>query len=420
DDRENALKYLRLAGDKSARLFALIAARTHYRDALAVNDKRGALDPQRATATIDLTLRLAAVSNYEPTADLPEMLRNAVSAARQLEDEAKIASTSYWLGRTQFLLGDLPDAAENFEYCVRIAERTNDDNLLAMASTTIGRVCVFTAEYDKGIDYLTRGIAMHRERGNLVEVAYSTSFLGILWGVVGDFDKALTFAHDSIEFAREAQNISHEAMALKQLGGIQTRMGEIADGLANSRRAIELAEEVGDSYTVGNARLVEGWALHLDGDSDGIEIMREGVARIEGTAARLSLTVSYGVLAECCATGGMLEQASAYAEQSLSAMGRYGDRFGDSYALRAKAIVAAHQRDADFESACAYLHRAIELSQDRGELSFVALSELRLAEVLTLARRSAEAKTAAGRAHDLFESMGLPFWSHQSAKLLAE
>ena len=197
---------MELAGDKAAGFFALDDARARYHAALTRLDGME-MTPERKASRIDLNLKWSAVSHYAASDENLQVLRTSERYAQEIGDEHRLAKTTYWVGRTHFVMGHSARALLVFDRCTEIAKRLSDDGLLALLYTIIGRACLMTSEYPKGIENLEKGIPALEGLGNLEEVAYSTAILGVIYSSIGDFPRGIRLTEKALEIAKSINNL---------------------------------------------------------------------------------------------------------------------------------------------------------------------------------------------------------------------
>ncbi|HEX7926376.1 MAG TPA: AAA family ATPase, partial [bacterium] len=200
DQPAKAVSYLELMGDQARVTHAVKTARSSYQRGLSML----ALLPDRSnrsTAVVDLTVKLASVSEYSPSVVLLESLRTARESAAALEDPRRLALANYWSGRLRYIRGEFPEATSHYDTAMRLAQETDSEALYARCLNAAGRTCVHTAEHERGVGLLTHGIALMEATGDMLEVSYSCNLLGIHHAVMGNFAEALRFARRGLAIA---------------------------------------------------------------------------------------------------------------------------------------------------------------------------------------------------------------------------
>lgn len=406
-----AVDYLARAGDKAARSFALDAARSHYFAALAIlevpDGAGGPPDEARRRMRGDLALRLASASQFAPGARQVEILRRCLADAVALDDRTRAAELRYWIGRMEYSLGQSAEAIAEFEAALALAESLGHDDLIGRCTCVLGRASVFTAEPERGIAYLERGVGLMRRSGNLVEVAYSTSSRACIEAFIGRFAAAGRLFDAALHLARENENRTVEALVLQQLGYARCLRGDWPGAREALGACHDIASRTGNAVLADFAQIFAAYAVAMGGDAQtGCQLMMQAMDRYEASSAHLAASLCYGWSAEVYAATGNDERARQHVSRSLECERRH-DRFGRAPALRARAAVAF----ADGETAVgrATLEEALAFAQARGARPDAAITSLCLARQLEAADA---ARAAALRADAIggFREMGMEWW----------
>jgi hypothetical protein len=83
-----------------------------------------------------------------------KILETSLQYAQDFQDETRLAKTTYWMGRMYYSLGKMVQSLPFFEQCIEMAGELRDEEMLALPYNVIGRTCLFTSEWTKGVDYL--------------------------------------------------------------------------------------------------------------------------------------------------------------------------------------------------------------------------------------------------------------------------
>ncbi|MCH8844692.1 MAG: hypothetical protein IID61_17150, partial [SAR324 cluster bacterium] len=415
-DAGKAIQYLELAGDKATRLFSLTDARKHYRTAIdLLDDTEG--QPERQRKRIDLALKLAAASTYAPSEEQVRILETSLEHARQLGDETRAARATYWIGRTHYILGNMVKALPLFERCIEMAEHLGDEELLALPYNIIGRSCLVTAEYSKGIEYLERGIPMAERLGLLDDSIYSTAYLGTIYGITGDFTRGIHTIEKALDKAASSGNLTRQAHALMQLANVQMIRGSWNESLSAATRGYEIAHKIGDVILAGITLINKGYCLYYLGNLEkGIELLRDGIHRVETTGSSLILTISYALLSEAHAVAGNREDAVNCGKKALE-LSQFGGKVGESWMYGALATAAALESPPDWETVHEHIGQSHRLATERGERPMLALTHFRHAEILHKKGDLDAAREQLDQAEALFRDMGMDWWSEQAEGL---
>jgi class 3 adenylate cyclase/tetratricopeptide (TPR) repeat protein len=403
DDLDRAVRYLEQAGDRAALAFALESARNHFSAAihLLTGDHQGR---QR----IEISLKLAAVSQFATSTEHVDVMRQALRDAIPLNDFRLIANCHYWLGRMYYGRGNPNNAIPEFETVLENAAHIHDDQLLGRAYCVLGRISLFTAEPARGLRFFDRGIDMLRRLGDLVEMVYSISSQACIHTFVGEFTKADELFAEALLLARQHKDQTNEALILQHLSYARCLRGNWEGTIEEAANCVETSKKVGLPVLVAFAEIFHAYARWMQGEPEaGHEDIVRAIQAYENTGYRLAASLCHGWCAEVCALQGDLSRAEVHANLSIE-KDTVGDRFGQLPAYRALARVALQTGRA--QDARDLLAKALALGSARGATPDLGITHLHAAEILAELHDSDAAAQHRATARQIFSSAEMPWW----------
>lgn len=406
---EKAIQYLELAGDKAANFFSLQEARKQYRAAIEL------LDPMVKSTEIKglyiaLSLKWAEVSHYVATEEHLKILEISLDFAKDLQDETRLAKITYWIGRMNYSLGKMVQALTNYERCIEMAEKLDDEEMLALPYNVIGRACMFTSEYAKGIDYLEKGIPMIERLGNIVEVTYSMGVLGLIHGFLGNFEKAITLVDEALKMSINIGNKTREAGCHLYLEAINLFRGVWKKTFNHGAKVVKISTEIDNPVLEGVGIWIIGCATFYGGErKKGIDLIQDGIKKIEAVGSTFTLGLAFGWLAEAHALDGNKEEAEVCANRVFDLI-QLGERWGEALAYRALAIVAAKEKPVDWDRVDAQMREGLRLSEKRGARPDLAIGCFHYAELLLNRGDLKPGRDYLEKANGLFSEMEMTWW----------
>jgi len=408
---ESAVTYLELAGDRAARSFALDAARNQFAAAIRLISGEAQGEALRQKR-IELSLKWAAVSQFATSDEHVEVMRHAVADATALADVRLIANCHYWLGRMLYGRGNPNAAVGELETVLAGAARLDDDELVGRTYCVLGRLSLFTASSERGIEYLERGVAILRQRGVLGEVAYSTSSHGCIRAFMGEFARAEQLFGEALELARQVKDRASETLVLQQLSYARCLRGDWDGAMEAAASCLDNARSIGVPVLAAFAELFQAYARWMAGDHDaGYKDIVEAMQRYQRTGHRLAGSVCHGWCAEVCALQGDPARARTHAELSIDNE-RHGDRFGQLPAHRALAHIAHH--DGNVREVKARLAKALKAGEAHGAGADLAITHLHAAELLVDLGDGNEAARHRTAATQMFAAAAMPWWERRA------
>lgn len=405
NNTEKALKYMQLAGDKASRYHSLVEARDHYREALALFSANEITAAQRQTY-IDLALKWAEVSQYSPSNRVWEALKRSLTYARGLDDEQLLAEVSYWVGRFAYMQGDFKAVLSQVDQCIERARSLNNQKLLALSYNLMGRSCLYTSEYERGLEFLNHGLDWISPFGKWDEVVYSAGIKGVLLGLTGKFNQSVASLQNAIEIAKEYDILTFEAMASGWLGAVHFWYGNWDEAIAACDNCLDISNRIGNPLPVAWATVFKGSTLFNSGKpADGLGAVKEAIRILSETNSVLAIRFLYAKLAEYLAISGDWEQAQAMDERA-SGYDRSGQKWGEVIQHRARSFIAAAKSPVDWSEVDRHMTNGIRLAEANKNLPELVVSFKRYGELLDRKGDHAEAQTYTGRANALGRQIG--------------
>jgi len=404
-DTEKALYYLEMAGDKAAHVYSLAEARKYYEKALSLFNANKT-KPEHQQKFIDLTLKWAEVSQYSPSDKIREALKLSLNYAKETENKRRIAGVSYWIGRFAYMQGDFIEALPQIKRCINRARDLNDEELLATSYNLIGRSCLYTDEYSKGIRYLEEGLKLIRPFRKWDDIFYTNAFLGLMLGLTGNFGKSIEKIEEAIELAKNHGILTSEAMAFGYLGSVQFWYGNWQESIDNCSMCIEISKKLDNPLPTSWASLFKGAAIFNSGKQDkGLRLMREAIQIIASTDSVLALRFFYSLYAECLAVHGDNLEAESV-NQKAQTFKKTGQKWGEIISCRTMAILAAAESRRDWQQVDIHMGRSIKLAKEKNALPELAVSLLRYADLLEKKGDKDRAESYWNQARDLAKQIG--------------
>jgi serine/threonine protein kinase/tetratricopeptide (TPR) repeat protein len=304
----------------------------------------------------------------------------------RLDHRVELFRAQFSLGMVYVVQAAHQRAFENGEHCLRLAEGLQNPSMLVQSHWTLGLSRSYLGEFEAAREQFEQTIAIHD--------AERIDSLVSLYGAV------LSRAHLArmllyLGFADQSQQMMNQAIA--KTGGIRHPVA-LADALTlkahllafqrhapttqETAAAIEKhAEEHGLPYYAAIAAMMSGWALAMQSrESEGVTLIREGLAAYLATGTRHQYGYYLALLAEALGEAGRKEEALQALSEALDFASQNKERYFESelYRLRGEAllktgIVAATDAERCFQ-------QAIDIAKQQQAKSF----ELRA--VISLAR----------------------------------
>jgi class 3 adenylate cyclase/tetratricopeptide (TPR) repeat protein len=419
EDPERAVLYLERAGDKAAVSAALRQAGASYARAIEIS-AAGARTPDEVRRHVDLCLKWAQASVYDPAVEQLDILRRAESKARSAGYAMGAARTVYWRGWIRHALGSHGDAIVEFERSLRDARDLEDLPLVAQLHCNLGQSYFHTADYARAVEQLEDAIEVRaraaRDAGRSWVTANALQYLALIDADRGAFDVAYGRVRSAMSIVREGQ-LQFRGTVLTILGVAQCLQGDWKGCATTAAEMREIGEHVGAPYLSGMGRALDGCARFHEGErAGGIEALAAAAAQLEAAHTRLAISLVYALHAELLAADGQLEPARREAERAVDRASEE-DRLGEVAAYRVLGMMAARAPDSSWERAASHFEHARALAEQRGSTRDAALVELRTAECLLERGEDDRAAELAARAAGSFRTMRMAWYARHAEAL---
>ncbi|GAB3007212.1 AfsR/SARP family transcriptional regulator [Saccharothrix stipae] len=281
------------------------------------------------THTCDLSLILWRYLEQQGRHREAEALHtHAVATARATADPVAEAGATRNLGRTQWYLGNLPYAAQQFERALGLFDHAAHPLLTVTVLNDLATTVFQLGRHDEAIDHCERALTICAGTDDPTGEMQVLMTLGNGHSLLGDDEASSRYLHQALRLAHDVGNRNIEARARLNIGDMYAGTGFPDLAKTYLERALELYREIGNR---------EGEAVAL--------------ANLGSVHTRL----------------GDERRAAGYLDQALTFFQRNGDRRWQSEALRE--IGTLHARAGRHEQADQYYHEALDLVRRIGNHS---------------------------------------------------
>lgn len=310
---------------------------------------------------MDVTEALEAGQTAEDSGDLVGAAA-AYSSLTSHADPRVVAKANLCLGRIAWRRGELDEALRRCEEARAITIRVSDLDLRAGVENAIGVLHVARGEYAQARAAYGVALELTHEAATRAKIVLN---LGVIANIQGSLDGARRYYEQSLALAREAGDERGEALALHNIGMLHCDQGAWDEADEAYREALTLFERQGNKQMIANLLMNRSEVLYGRGRA------QEGIGQCDLALA-------------------------TYAE--------IGDELGRGEALRWKAH-GLHKFGRSGAAVVA-LNESIRIAQRTHTKLLEAEASRELGRVLKGDNRLRDARTAFGRALQLFMSLG--------------
>jgi tetratricopeptide (TPR) repeat protein len=191
--------------------------------------------------------------------------RQALDAAKRLNDPVGLGHAHYELGRGLVLTGDFAEAEPHLSTALDIFGRLGDRANEATVHQGFGALFETQGRYEQSLVHAREAMRVVEEIGPPSTLAGLQNSVGWLYAHLGQYEQALVYCERSLEFQREIGYRGGEADTLDSLGYTYSRMNNHQQAADCYQQAVDIYHEIGDRYhqagsyiSLGDAQLHAG------------------------------------------------------------------------------------------------------------------------------------------------------------------
>ena len=317
-ERDKALHYLVLAGDRARSLFAYDDADAYYRQALERADgPRRALILERLGDTAYARGELAQAQRE--WAESLVLVERTADRRRAAELHRKMAVAAWDAG-------DRPQALDHLERGRAVLGEDVNNAEAARLYQELGRIHFRLGDHERATEWARRALALGNELGAPDVVSHAYNTLGVALARAGQIEQAAEYVRRSLETALAHQLGAVACRAYSNLAVMYAALDHVRSS-EYCREGLALAQRIGD-------QLQQAWLFctlagghcTLAGDYDeGIKAAAAAVEVDRRLGQRSHLPVPLIILAQIHQCRGEHEQSGRYYREALAVASEVGE-----------------------------------------------------------------------------------------------
>lgn len=185
-------------------------------------------------------------------AEALEYFSSALKVARDLQQPRDQAALHRERGRTYEIVGDFHAARKDFEAALSIGEDLDEDEIEWTARLDLGKLWA-AKDYARTGEYFRQALELARSIGDAKTIARSLNRLGNWYINRGEADEGKQLHEEAIQIFERADDRRGVAATLDLLGMSHMISGDIQRGNAYYERAIEHLRALGDKHLLASA-----------------------------------------------------------------------------------------------------------------------------------------------------------------------
>jgi tetratricopeptide (TPR) repeat protein len=425
---DKALAYCRQAGEKSMAGSAYREAVGAFEQALSV---LAHLPETRDTREQAIDLRFALRTALTPSGDWGRILvylREAEAFAETLDDPRRLAQVSLFLSHHYRTNGMYDQAITSAQRALTPATAGGEVILHALANFRLGQAYREQGDYRRAIVCFRQTIApldggRSRERFGRIFLPAVNARADLAWchAELGMFAEGHALGTEGL---RIAEAVNHPASLMSAYGGIgllALRQGDLSRAFPLLTQAVSLCQDMDLLTNFPRMAATLGAAYTLAGRAtDAVPLLTQTMEQsiaMEMVYIQALCSLSLG---EARLHAGHLEAAHALTERALALARAHQERGNQAYALRLLGDIATRRELPECAQAGDYYRQALALAEELGMRPLQAHCYLGLGTLYNQMGQAQQARTALGKAIELYRAMEMTFWQPQAEAALAQ
>jgi predicted ATPase len=182
-------------------------------------------------------------------ASVLEICHESLGLARQSNNSNIIARALYWLGNTEFQLGNTQNATAHLQESLALQTENAKQDMIATTNILLGRVATHDQDHARAIEYYRVALEINRKIGYLKGTALCLT--GISWRalLVKDFLDAEQTARESLALYQQLGGPWLIANAMTNLAHALEGQGKLLEAKHHYRQALEKSLEI-NAYNI--------------------------------------------------------------------------------------------------------------------------------------------------------------------------
>ena len=424
---DKALAYCRQAGAKAATRSAYREAVAYFEQALTALPH---LPEHRETLEQAIDLRLDIRSALLRLGELGAMfdhLREAETLATALDDQRRLGWVCAYMTASIQTTGDYERGLAYGQRALAMATASGDFALEMMATFNLGLYYSLLGNYRQAIHFHRKNVEalvgewLYGHLGDAAPLSVTSRFR-LVWSLaeLGDFIEGHTQGAEAVRIAETVEQPFPLSNAYLGIGFLHLRQGDLPQAIARLEKGLEICQTTDARLQLPLAAGALGYAYTLSGRLAEAQPLLEQAIELTATrpVSRYPLWAAH--LGEASLLAGRLEEAHQLAEHALARARDTKQQAYEAYALRLYGEIAAQRTPLEVDPAAAAYQQAITLAEELGMRPLQAHCHLGLGTLFAKIGQREQARTALSTAVDLYRAMDMTFWLLQAEAALAQ
>ncbi len=375
--RREALKYLKMAAEKSIDNYAMDDAIDYYEKALEIANK--------------YSLDNEVFEILEKIGDIKMMTgryKDAIEEYEKILKRNKDAKILRKIGSCHLSIGDFHNAEKILNEGLKIARGFERERIYEQ----IGRLYLRRGKIDTAIKYFKKYLEASIKNECDEDIALAYEDLAVANYYLGDYKSSLNYAKKSMIYLRKSKRYERLIPIYNLLGAIYDTIGDKERALKNYKNLLNLASKIGDLRGMSLAYNNIGILYYSIGDLENVrEYLEKALELHQKMGDVKSIALSYYNLSGVYSDEGKFDKAIDYGKRALEIYQKIGDVHGISSTKIWLGIY--HIYMGEYDEAKKYIDDGLKIAKRERYKKNIALSYIGFAKMyirngkLNLAKR---------------------------------
>lgn len=314
----------------------------------------------------------------------PEMglvfAREAISIADKLNDDDLLANAWNTLAANLIILGEADSASLAFETSIGLFEKTGNRTRLAAVLSNFGSLCSQTNNLEKANALLMRAIDICRETDDAKGLAGCYTNLATVYLYLSDYSKSIAFSLQALPYFQSVNNQNAIASISANMGNAWRAMGDSKQAIEKYKSALFFYEESGNKGSLAILYLSLAVAcVDLKRYEEALEYYERGLKESEACNYKLGISSAYMGMGLVYIQLTRYEKALVYLKKGITMQEEVSDKtnlclslveMGNFYCKIPDALVLAQgvRLKDRYKKALEFTHRALSIALEIGNM----------------------------------------------------
>jgi tetratricopeptide (TPR) repeat protein len=300
-----------------------------------------------------------------------EVLVRVLSNTTEAERPLNLAHIHDWMGRMHYYHNDRRAALHSFHSMLAEAQERGDEELIAIASSMIGRILVHQGYFGQARPFLVQAVEALERAANWTEYVDAIGYLGIVRAGRGECKEAM----ETVQRALEAHQLTADAFCHSHIAVMCILGGDLGRALEESRAMVSLAEQARDRFAIYIGYGIQAWVeVRLGQHEEALAdiIQQQALGSTLGEQRLILEDMFAAFKAEIALQAGRFEEALSLAEEAVAYAQVIDGKYAEGLAQRVQGLALAACNPSRWQEAQAHMAASLQ-AFEAGELLMEAV-----------------------------------------------